>query len=286
MSTNPTWEIIGPHLMDYLIHDYGLTDFQAAGIAGNAGGESEGWTVAQERGKPWGRGGLGPFQWTNPGRRTNYENWIRAHGGEHGTGGDPRRTVDALDFDIAYSFLKHEFATTERATIPAVRAAKDLESATRAFMVAFERPGIPNISGRIGWAQSALAAYRRRKSTPDQLAPRQVDYPEIPPREKETPAMNPAFAFSFLLDAVKMIASNPNFQQAAISGVQAIGLRLLQNIGNPDALKAIGDDLTKRAPAVVGAMVKGTRAQALVDPRFIHDPARDGVTPVRDNPGV
>jgi hypothetical protein len=147
------FEQIAPRMMRDLMRDFApLADFQAAGAVGNGGGESRGFAIAQE-GKPIsGRGGWGGFQWTGP-RRVAYEKFLREHGR------NPADPVAALDYDMMYGMLKQELQGPERATIPALRQAKDIDEATKAFMVKFERPGIPNYKGRVSWSKRALAAY-------------------------------------------------------------------------------------------------------------------------------
>jgi hypothetical protein len=155
-STNPTWRIMGPRLMRDLMRDYSpLADFQAAGVAANFGGESRGWTLAQEIGQTPPRGGWGPAQWTGP-RRRDYEKWLSDHGK------NPHSPTDALDYDMAYSFFRYELEHSQKPfkVMDHVRAAKNLAGATAAFMMAFERPKVANTSGRTPWGQSALDAYR------------------------------------------------------------------------------------------------------------------------------
>jgi hypothetical protein len=145
---------LAPRMMRDLMRDFApLADFQAAGIVGNGGGESGGFTIAQEGRPTSGRGGWGGFQWTGP-RRKNYEAYIKSKGF------NPADAATALDYDMMYGFLAQELRGPERATIPAVRASTSLADATKAFMMKFERPGVPNISGRIGWSKKALDAYK------------------------------------------------------------------------------------------------------------------------------
>jgi hypothetical protein len=154
MATNTTrFKQLAPRMIRDLMRDFApLADFQAAGVAGNGGGESGGFTIAQEGAPTSGRGGWGPFQWTGP-RRVAYEQWIKDHGRNPG---DPNA---ALDYDLSYGFLKHELQTSEKATIPALRQAKTIAEATKAFMVKFERPGVPHYESRVKWSQMALDAY-------------------------------------------------------------------------------------------------------------------------------
>jgi hypothetical protein len=160
-----------PRMVGELIEDFDLKDFQAAGIVGNAGGESKGFTQMQEL-KPTvagSRGGLGGFQWTGP-RRVAFEAWLK------------RKGWTAHDYEANYSFLFRELTSTERATIPAVAAATTIEEATKAFMVKFERPGVPHYEGRVSWAQEALKLYRAKKAAePAVVEPEPAPLPEPEP---------------------------------------------------------------------------------------------------------
>jgi hypothetical protein len=163
MPSTERFKKLAPRMMRDLMHDFApLADFQAAAAPGNGGGESGGFTIAQEGAvkKPF--GGWGGFQWTgrskDNNRRVMYENWIRDHGG------DPNSERDALDYEHMYGFLKHELQTTERATILALRQTRDISEATKMFMIKFERPGVPHYEGRVRWSQMALDAYRAEES--------------------------------------------------------------------------------------------------------------------------
>ncbi len=148
---------LAPRMMRDLMRDFTpLADFQAAGIVGNGGGESGGFTQIQERHPtvPGSKGGLGFFQWTGmgtaakPGRRRVFEALLK----EMGRGPD--------SYDANYEMLRRELKGPERRTIPKLRAAKNIDDATKIFMVSFERPGIPHYEGRVKWAKMALEAYQ------------------------------------------------------------------------------------------------------------------------------
>jgi hypothetical protein len=136
-----------PGIMQQLIDDFGFTDVQAAGILGNIGHECLGFTQMQElRPVGGGRGGFGWCQWTGP-RRRAFEAFAREH------------ELDLKSDEANYNFLRHELKTSERATVPAVKAAATLEAAVRAFQVKFERPGVPHPAPRLIWARRALEAF-------------------------------------------------------------------------------------------------------------------------------
>ena len=149
---------LAPRMMRDLMRDFSpLADFQAAGIVGNGGGESGGFTLIQEL-KPTvkgSKGGLGFFQWTGmkikpPGRRRVFEALLKTMG----------RGPDS--YDANYEMLKTELKGSEKAAIPAVRKTKDIDEATKIFMLKFERPDPKtlNYKGRVTWAARALAAYQ------------------------------------------------------------------------------------------------------------------------------
>jgi hypothetical protein len=151
------FKALAPRMMRDLMRDFTpLADFQAAGIVGNGGGESAGFTQIQERHPtvPGSKGGLGFFQWTGmgtaakPGRRRVFEALLK----EMGRGPD--------SYDANYEMLRRELKGPERRTIPKLRTAKDIDEATRIFMASFERPGIPHYEGRVKWAKMALEAYQ------------------------------------------------------------------------------------------------------------------------------
>lgn len=73
---------------------------------------------------------------------------------------------------------------------------------------------------------------------------------------------------SVLLGVVRAIATNTNFQQSAIGMIQLLGQQLASKIHDPQA-QSIVSNMIANAPVLVGAMVKGTRAEALVNPAFI-----------------
>jgi hypothetical protein len=159
-----------PRMMRDLIADFGFTDFQAAGIVGNGGGESGGFMLMQELRPtvPGSRGGLGAFQWTGP-RRIEFEKWLQ------------RKGWNAHQYEANYSFLYRELIGPEKKTVPAVKAARTLEEATLQFCKVFERPDIPHVESRIQWAKAALEIYRK---APAPIAPPK----EVPVPVTTTPA--------------------------------------------------------------------------------------------------
>lgn len=132
--------IFGPDLM----RDLRLTAEQAAGILGNLGHESGGFRFMQEQGHRRGRGGLGLAQWTGP-RRRAFEQWCAHH--------NVSTSSDAGNIGYLMFELKGAYA----GTVASLRRCATLDAATRSFCNSFERPGIPAMTSRLGYARRALA---------------------------------------------------------------------------------------------------------------------------------
>lgn len=147
-----TFDALAVRYMSRLIEDFDLTDFQAAGIVGNGGTESGGFTKIQEISPTAGRGGLGHFQWTGP-RRVAFEEWLSRNADKGWT---------AETFEANYSMLWREIyeGGPEHPALVAISKTTSLEDATKAFMEKFERPGVPNLGDRYSWARKALAAFQ------------------------------------------------------------------------------------------------------------------------------
>ena len=152
MNAIETFKAKAPEVIGWLMRDFELQDFQAAGIVGNTGRECLGFTVLHEIGQPPGYGGYGWQQWTGP-RRKLFLNWCHNQG------------LDWQSDAANYGYLKHELSGQDPANSYAfvmthVREAKDVAEATTAFERFYERAGVPALTDRIKWAQIALDAYR------------------------------------------------------------------------------------------------------------------------------
>lgn len=143
------FEDLAVRYISKLIEDFSLLPFQAAGVVGNGGEESGGFTKIQEISPTAGRGGLGHFQWTGS-RRVDFEEWLARNE-------DKGWTADT--FEANYSMLFRELVGPESHTIPPLKQSTTLEQATQVFMEKFERPGVPALDVRISWARKALAAF-------------------------------------------------------------------------------------------------------------------------------
>lgn len=153
------FEQLAVRYMADLQRDFGLLDFQAAGIVGNGGAESGGFEKVQEinptvKGSA---GGLGHFQWTGRtaknGRRLAFEKLLSANASKGWT---------ARTYEANYAMLFRELKGPESAALAALRHTRTIEEATTVFCQRFERPGILHMDSRIRWAKRALAAYRAK----------------------------------------------------------------------------------------------------------------------------
>jgi hypothetical protein len=153
-------ERLAPRLITELMADLKIGLLDACAILGNAGHESSGLEILQEI-KPavkGSRGGYGWFQWTGL-RRKAFETWCSTHG--------MRPESD----DANYDFLIYELRTSEKAAIPALRAAPDLNAKVIAFEKAFERSGVKAYAKRIAWAQRCLDAWNKSLLNPSSTTP-------------------------------------------------------------------------------------------------------------------
>jgi chemotaxis regulatin CheY-phosphate phosphatase CheZ len=79
-----------------------------------------------------------------------------------------------------------------------------------------------------------------------------------------------AFDFQSLFGSVvKAVITNPSVQQSGTSVLNGVADQLTKNANNPEAVKAIATGLQQNAPAIIGAIVKGTPAEGHVDPAII-----------------
>ncbi|MBX5143240.1 hypothetical protein HJB79_31520 [Rhizobium lentis] len=147
IQTGKEWDTIAPRLVGDLSKDFQLTPEQAAGVVGQLGQESFGFSSLQEKNPlvPGSRGGYGYAQWTGP-RRKQFEAFTQASG------------LDPSSYEANYGFLKNELMNTpEGKVLEGLRAAPDALSAGRLFTDQFLRPGIPHYDSRDAWTKRALA---------------------------------------------------------------------------------------------------------------------------------
>jgi hypothetical protein len=153
-----------PRIMANLIADFGLKDFQAAGILGNIGEECDGFREMQEKKPivPGSRGGLGWVQWTGS-RRVAFESFCTT------TGQSP--FSDAAN----YGYLKEELSDPrgQAMSLTAVQKTASISKAVRIFEATFERAkaGLEHFDRRDEWADLALRSFR---SSADSRVPADV----------------------------------------------------------------------------------------------------------------
>ena len=128
------------------MRDFALKDFQAAGIVGNLGRESAGFTQLREIGAAPGRGGYGWCQWTGP-RARAFLNWCHLKG------------LDWTSDKANYGYLRQELNTDYAYVVAHMRESGDVASAAETFERFYERAGVPDIADRVAWARAAYAAY-------------------------------------------------------------------------------------------------------------------------------
>lgn len=160
------FETKAPWIMNLLRADFNLSIEEAAAVLGNLGHESGGFVYYQEI-KPTvagSRGGAGWPQWTGP-RRVAFEAYCKRNG------------LDPKSDRANYGYLFVELTTTEKAAIPAVKAASGLEAKVRAFEAKFERAGVKHYDSRYAYAKRALAAHA---ANPHAKAPYMATLPVEP----------------------------------------------------------------------------------------------------------
>ena len=158
MDAEETFKAKAPTVMRWLMRDFHLVDFQAAGILGNTGRECLGFTVLREIGAAPGQGGYGWMQWTGP-RAHQFLDWSSAAG------------LDWRGDAANYGFLKHDLSGAYHYAIAAVAKAKTCYDATVSFERGYERAGVPAYQDRFHWADLALTAFRAHDAGAVPIAP-------------------------------------------------------------------------------------------------------------------
>lgn len=154
-----TWEQRGGWVVRSLMTEFGLTDFQAAGLVGNLGFESGGFDNLHEDGQPEGVGGYGWGQWTAS-RRKSFMAWCASH------------NLDWQSDEANYGYLLTELKGAYKGTIAVLQKAGTLEDAVFSVGQTYERPGgttpthLPGYDGRLGYAKRALAGAQAPGPTP------------------------------------------------------------------------------------------------------------------------
>ena len=150
MPASGTWSERGGWVVKRLAADLGLTPEQAAGIVGNIGFESAGFTKLHEVGQPEGVGGYGWAQWTAD-RRVAYLAWCNAN------------NLDWRGDEANYRYLLVELKGAYKRSVDALKQMGTVEAAVFSFGQTYERPGgttpshLPGYEGRLSYAERALA---------------------------------------------------------------------------------------------------------------------------------
>lgn len=119
-----------------------LTKEQAAGILGNLGHESAGFTAYGENG---GKGpGVGWAQWTDPGRKARFLQYAQRNG------------LNPRSDEASYGFLKWELQNTHAKALANLRKQTTVDGATRQFEADFEASGVKHMDRRLGYARAAM----------------------------------------------------------------------------------------------------------------------------------
>ncbi|MBY3614986.1 MULTISPECIES: phage tail tip lysozyme [Rhizobium] len=197
-STGQEWQTVAPRLVGDLAKDFNLTPEQAAGVVGQLGQESVGFSTLQEANPlvPGSRGGYGYAQWTGP-RRKAFETWTAEN------------KLDPSSYEGNYGFLKNELMNTpEGVVLDALRKAPDARTAGRIFTDQFLRPGVPHYDSRDAWTQRALA-FANSPVQASSAAPSQVA------------SLDPSIGIPMPGAAGQMRASDPAQVIAPQAGAQA-----------------------------------------------------------------
>lgn len=152
-TPNGLFDDVGDWAMHQLMIDFTLVDFQAAGLLGNLGYESNGFKTLQEVSPvvPGSAGGYGWAQWTGP-RRRNFTKFCSEN------------NLDISTNTANLNFLEYELKNTTvgRKTLVELRKATTLEEAVFSVGRYYETPlgttdsYLPGYEGRLRWARRVL----------------------------------------------------------------------------------------------------------------------------------
>ena len=131
---------IGVNIKRDLEEIFGLTDFQAAAIAGNLAHETGDFKFMQELDPvvPGSKGGYGFAQWTGP-RRKAFMEWSE------------QNELNPNSYEANLGFLVHEFQTDKyfQKVLQDLEQTNSVEEATKVFSEGYLKPGKPNMDSRI-----------------------------------------------------------------------------------------------------------------------------------------
>ena len=153
-----------PGIMEKLVAAFDIQNYQAAGILGNLGYESNGLQILQEVLAPGsaGRGGLGWAQWSGA-RRTAFESFCADQG--------LNATSDAANF----GYLMMELRGPKKSSIDKVKATINLSDAVRTFEKDYEAAAVKRYPLRERWATLALNSFSHQESPISPVVTRVLD---------------------------------------------------------------------------------------------------------------
>lgn len=143
------WPSRGRWVIDHLSADLEITETQAAGIVGNLGFESAGFTELHEIDQPGGSGGYGWAQWTGP-RREEFFSWCQDRGLEW-TSDEANYGFLLVELRGAFSYIVHD-----------LKEKSSVEDAVFLVGRLYEAPGgttethLPGYAERLQYARQAL----------------------------------------------------------------------------------------------------------------------------------
>jgi Phage tail lysozyme len=142
-----------PGIMEKLVASFDIQNYQAAGILGNLGYESNGLRILQEVLAPGstGRGGLGWAQWSGA-RRTAFEAFCADQG--------LNATSDAANL----GYLMMELRGPKKSSIDKVKTTINLSDAVRSFEKDYEAAAVKRYPLRERWATLALDSFSHQES--------------------------------------------------------------------------------------------------------------------------
>jgi len=186
-------------LVKDLMRDFGLTEFQAAGLVGNLAYESGNFKQLQEKEPliPGSKGGYGFAQWTGV-RRDGFENWIKSQDSQ----------IDPASYSANYGYLKHELSNVLPDslgsigvnTISKLKDTNSLEEATSLVSNYYLRPAkeTANIDKRqIRSKEIFDNSFKLEKDPVPKLRPDNLEVPVEPtvntlvPQQTSIPQMRP-----------------------------------------------------------------------------------------------
>jgi hypothetical protein len=144
------WEVQAGAVVNGLVADLKLKDFQAAGLVGGFGVESVEFTKLHEIGQPEGQGGYGWAQWTGT-RRNAFLNWCDAN------------SLDWKSDEANYGYLIYDLTHGYKGFLAKLKRTKTIEDSTHLAHREYETPQEvldgteTSYPKRLRYAQRALA---------------------------------------------------------------------------------------------------------------------------------